>query len=466
MKNGIQLYKYLLFDALSALLAWAILNGVRTMEMLNTDEFNYLFMLPEYNARIVYPLIPFFWLSIYWFSGYYNTVWYKSRLSEFFSTLLSTIFGSVVLFFSILIDDPVSDYTDYFTALSLLMAIHFILTYMARLTITSLAITKIKRGEIGFNTLVLGVGDRAFKLYNDLNSTPKSTGFMIKGFVKMCDHERVSVDSEMVLGDKSSLREMILNMEISNVIIATETIDESEVYSVIGLVGDMGVNIKFIPSRYQLITGSVKLDTLYGTPMVDLSAHKMSDMEINIKRAIDVVVSLLAIILLSPLYLLLFILVGKQPILKQERIGLHGKPFTMYKFRSMRIGAENGTPMLTAENDERITRLGRFMRKYRLDELLQFYNVIKGDMSIVGPRPERQYYIDLIVKEAPYYYMLQNVKPGITSWGMVKFGYANTVEQMVERAAYDILYLENASLLLDIKISIYTIKTIITGRGM
>ena len=152
--------------------------------------------------------------------------------------------------------------------------------------------------------------------------------------------------------------------------------------------------------------------------------------------------------------------------MSQERIGLHGKPFMMHKFRSMIIGAENGTPMLTLENDERITPLGRFMRKYRLDELPQFYNVLRGDMSIIGPRPERKYYIDQIVKVAPYYYMLQNVKPGITSWGMVKFGYANTVDKMVERAAYDILYLENASLLLDAKISIYTIRTILTGKGM
>lgn len=466
MKDKIQLYKYLCFDAITALIAWAIVNGVRTMNVLRTDDFSYQYLLPEYNAKVVYPLIPFFWILIYWLSGYYNTLWFKSRLSEFVSTFITTIIGSLLLFFAILIDDPVSDYTVFIHSLLLLMAVHFCLTYASRLTITSLTIERINRGEIGLNTLILGVGSKAAKLCSDLKSTPKPTGYIIKGFVGMSEDESVAVDKEMIVGGTSQLRTLISEMGICEIVIAKDDITESDIYSIIGLVGDMGVKIKFIPSRYQLITGSVKLNTLYGIPVVDLSAIKMSDSEVCIKRALDVVTSVVMMVILSPLYLLLFIIIGKNPIVSQERIGLHGKPFMMHKFRSMIIGAENGTPMLTLENDERITPLGRFMRKYRLDELPQFYNVLRGDMSIIGPRPERKYYIDQIVKVAPYYYMLQNVKPGITSWGMVKFGYANTVDKMVERAAYDILYLENASLLLDAKISIYTIRTILTGKGM
>ncbi|MBR4483073.1 MAG: sugar transferase [Paludibacteraceae bacterium] len=466
MKDKIQLYKYLCFDAITALIAWAIVNGVRTMNVLRTDDFSYHYLLPEYNAKVVYPLIPFFWILIYWLSGYYNTLWFKSRLSEFVSTFITTIIGSLLLFFAILIDDPVSDYTVFIHSLLLLMAVHFCLTYASRLTITSLTIERINRGEIGLNTLILGVGSKAAKLCSDLKATPKPTGYIIKGFVGMSEDESVAVDKEMIVGGTSQLRTLISEMGICEIVIAKDDITESDIYSIIGLVGDMGVKIKFIPSRYQLITGSVKLNTLYGIPVVDLSAIKMSDSEVCIKRALDVVTSVVVMVILSPLYFLLFIIIGKNPIVSQERLGLHGKPFMMHKFSSMVIGAENGTPMLTLENDERITPLGRFMRKYRLDELPQFYNVLRGDMSIIGPRPERKYYIDQIVKVAPYYYMLQNVKPGISSWGMVKFGYANTVDKMVERAAYDILYLENASLLLDAKISIYTIRTILTGKGM
>jgi lipopolysaccharide/colanic/teichoic acid biosynthesis glycosyltransferase len=153
-------------------------------------------------------------------------------------------------------------------------------------------------------------------------------------------------------------------------------------------------------------------------------------------------------------------------LIKQERIGYLGKPFMMYKFRTMRRDAEKDGPTLSSENDERVTRFGQIMRKYRLDELPQFWNVLKGDMSIVGPRPERKYYIDQIVKQAPYFYLLHNVRPGITSWGMVKFGYARNINEMIERIKYDILYYENMSLMLDLKIIIYTVRTILTGRGI
>lgn len=460
------LYKYVICDAVMALLAWAILNGIRTMEMLRTDKFSYLFLLPEYNAKIVYPLIPFFWFFLHWMSGYYNNVWFKSRVSELITTMLTTIIGSTILFFSIIVDDAVSDYSVYLQSYFTLIGLQFTFTYIVRLAITAKNAERINKGEIGFNTLILGVGGRASKLYSDLLSTPKSTGYIVKGFVQMEPSAEIKIPQDMVLGTGNELSEIIRKFSVSQVIIAIENITEKKIYSIIGTIGQTGVGIKFIPSKYQLVTGSVKLDTIYGIPMVDLSAIKMNDCEVNFKRFFDVVLSVFAIILLSPLYIFLFIAVGKEPIYSQERIGRHGKTFLIYKFRSMILNAETDTPMLSSNDDSRITKLGRFMRKYRLDELPQFYNVIKGNMSLVGPRPERQYFVEQIVKEAPYYYMLQNVKPGITSWGMVKFGYANTVEQMVERASYDMLYLENASLLLDIRIMIYTVKTICTGRGM
>ena len=189
-----------------------------------------------------------------------------------------------------------------------------------------------------------------------------------------------------------------------------------------------------------------------------------------IKLPQDIILALLGLIILSPVMLIVALLVciklGTPVIFKQERAGKDGKAFYMYKFRSMVEDAESETPMLSSPNDNRITDFGRKLRKYRIDELPQFWNVIKGDMSLVGPRPERRYFVDKIIERAPYYSLIHRVRPGITSWGMVNYGYARNIDEMIDRLKYDIIYLENMSLLIDIKILFYTIKIVFSGRGM
>ncbi|MBN1108347.1 MAG: sugar transferase [Bacteroidales bacterium] len=189
-----------------------------------------------------------------------------------------------------------------------------------------------------------------------------------------------------------------------------------------------------------------------------------------IKAVFDIVFSLLFLIVLSPFLLILSFLIfisGKGPVIySQDRIGKDGKPFSIYKFRSMVYDAEKGGPMLAGANGEKVTRIGSFIRKYRVDEIPNLINVLKGDMSLVGPRPERQYYIDQIVKEAPEYLELQLVKPGVTSWGQVKYGYASTVDEMIERLRYDLYYMKNRSLWFDIRIIFYTVGTVLRGKGV
>ena len=194
------------------------------------------------------------------------------------------------------------------------------------------------------------------------------------------------------------------------------------------------------------------------------------DYQATIKTVIDYSITILCLILLIPVILILAIAIkisGKGPVIySQKRIGRFGKSFTIYKFRSMHFGTEEGVPLLSGKKDKRITAVGRFMRKHKFDEIPNFVNVLKGEMSLIGPRPEQQYFIDQIVLKAPQYKLLQNIKSGITSWGQVKYGYASNVEEMLERLEYDLFYLENRSLWFDLKIAIYTIGIIFKGEGI
>ena len=273
-----------------------------------------------------------------------------------------------------------------------------------------------------------------------------------------------------LLGTTDDLHRLIDEHHIEEVIIALEDNQKHLINSILQhLNAAADLIIKITPDARDLIVGSVKQESIFHSPFIVINNRLMSEWQYSLKRISDVIIALLAMVLLSPVYLVTAIIVrctSPGPVFyAQERIGLHGRPFRMHKFRSMYVDAEQAGPALSKDDDPRITPFGRFMRKVRLDEIPQFYNVLRGTMSIVGPRPERQYYIDQIVKRAPEYLLLQRIKPGITSWGQVKYGYASSVDEMIERLRYDLLYLDNMSITTDLKIMVYTAKIILQGRG-
>jgi exopolysaccharide biosynthesis polyprenyl glycosylphosphotransferase len=453
---------WIIMDYACAIASWSVFYIVRTT-VLEDKAF-----VPNEPFYLGITFVPLGFLLLYTLQGTYLNVRRMYRLKTLQLTLFSAVFGSLLLFFVLILDDDVQSYRSYYSSFLILVSIQLLFTLIPRMALVTWMIHRLRLQGNGFRTLMIGGSERALAVLQEVASQKKNVNSFI-GYVNVNGSDRVLDPEIPYLGHVQDLEKVLASHEVEEIIIALEPSDHDRLQRIITKIHNFSIVVKVLPDMYELLSGKLKMTNIYGALFIELNRDVMPLWQQAVKRFLDIALSIIALVLLTPVYLLSAILVKASstgPIFfLQERIGLNNKPFRIIKFRTMYVNSEPNGPQLSSSNDSRITPVGRFMRKTRLDEFPQFVNVILGNMSLVGPRPERQFYIDQIVQQEPQYALLNRVRPGITSWGQVKYGYAENVEQMLDRMKFDLLYINNRSLALDFKIMFYTVAIVLKAKG-
>ncbi len=467
MNKSKLLLKYLIYDFISAIIVWLLFiifrKAVNDIPIFDIIQI----LLPQSYYFTSLLLFPFYCLFIHYLTGFYLQPDKVNRINMVSGTLVSSLIISVTVFFVLKLRDVTISYQYFYYSLLVLFLFLFVVIYFFR----NLIVTEVRRNykskKWTKNTLIVGIGANAKKIANELEINDERSTLV--GFVTVNKKNNATL-SEKNLGNISQIETIIHQNNIQEIIVALDSSEEYLLFEIINSLFKYNINIRFTPRLYEILSGSARINKLGISPLVSITDSSMSDWEASFKRFLDIVVSFISLLLLSPFliyYMIRIKMDSPGPVFyKQERIGRFGKPFNILKFRTMYLNSEKGTPKLSSENDNRVTPLGKMLRKYRIDEIPQFWNILKGDMSLVGPRPERKFYIDQIVEQAPYYCLIYKIRPGLTSWGPIKIGYSDTIEKMIERLNYDIIYMDNMSLLNDLKILIYTIEIIFKGKGV
>lgn len=461
-KNSPWLSLFLVSDYLSGLVSWALFFFFRKT-LIENQAFEM-----DINFWLGIALIPLFWMVLYFVQGTYIEIRRMFRLKLLNLTISISVIGSLIIFFSIILDDQVRSYEGYYWNLLILFVVHFGVTFTPRLLINTWLVHTIRKPNNGFKTVIIGGTEKAVDILEEIKKNDKNVNSFV-GYINMNGNDRQLDGKLPYLGRFDDLELVAKEIEVDEYIIAVESSEHNKLMQIMLKIDNGRARIKTLPDTYVILSGSVKMTNIYGALLLDVQSDAMPFWQKVLKRIIDLSMSFVAVIVLTPFYLFSAIAVkfsSPGPIFfLQDRIGKDGRVFKIFKFRTMYVNSEKNGPQLSSENDPRITRVGSFMRKTRLDEFPQFFNVLMGHMSIVGPRPERKFYIDQIAKIEPQYNQLTKVRPGITSWGQVKYGYAENVDQMLQRMKFDLLYLKNRSISLDIKIMLHTLLIVIRAEG-
>lgn len=401
----------------------------------------------------------------------YRTWFALSRFDEIFTLVKTTFWGTFILFFAIFIDDSgTGESTGNRFLIFIYWGLMVTLTVAGRLLLRSIQRRLLIKGIGRRKALIVGFNERANEIHDQIISHP-ALGLDVIGYVAIKEENIGKEYKEVsVVGRVNEIEEIIDRLGVKEVILSVSRNHDDLLIEIISRCETKDVTLKIIPDLYEILSGQAKTVQLYGFPLIDINPQLMSEWERGAKRVIDIVVSFLILLVASPIILAAAIAIkidSRGPVIyKQERSGLNGKVFKVYKFRSMYQDAEKRTgPVWSQKDDPRITHSGKFIRRVRIDELPQIWNVFKGEMSLVGPRPERPFFVEQLAKEIPYYKRRLRVRPGITGWAQVKHKYDESIEDVKTKLQFDLFYIENMSLKTDIKILFRTVFVVLFGKG-
>jgi len=452
-----------MFDVVAITLAVFVYLGVR--EVVDPDFRR--FGIEQKIAATILGIL--YWSTLFWLGGLYRDYYVRSPFDEVFAVVKQVFYGTVVLFFLILYDSILKDQPRPRFTIVVFWAVLVVAVCIGRILARRVQHVLRVQSVLTVPAILLGTPSRLIELIESLRQEP-AWGYHVLGAVTVGNDDTTELSKYTdVLGTSDSLTALLDKWHPREVLISVVETDHNALLQWTAACADIDIGVKIVPDLYEIFSGQARTQQIYGSPLIEVSPELMQPWEEFVKRLLDITVSLVILIVGLPVWLLVALAVkatSKGPVFYvQERVGRGGQRFQIVKFRSMFTDTQRA-PSWTLANDPRVTPVGRFIRKTHLDEVPQMWNVLKGEMSLVGPRPEISFFVEKFSALVPYYRRRHKVRPGITGWWQVKArSGAESIEEIEQRLRYDFFYIENISFRLDLEILLRTVVVMLRGHG-